>query len=105
MRIKAILFTIVLGLSGVSLLFALPGAAQTPATPTLVRIDLTKTEDLPRVAALEVPVYAHLTTPDDDYLLAILTLDQQKLVAALDLPLTILDPDATGASYYLIEAD
>jgi len=105
MRIKAILFAIVLGLSGVSLLFTLPGAAQTPATPALVRIDLNAAEDLTRVAALDVPVYAHLTTPDADYLLAILTPDQQKQIAALGLPLTTLDPDATGASYYLLESD
>ncbi len=105
MKVKALLFAIVLGLSGVLLLFALPGAAQIPATPALVRIDLADADDLTRVAALDVPVYAHLTTPDADYLLAILTPDRQKRVAALGLPLTILDPDATGASYYLIESD
>ena len=105
MRIKAILFAIVLGLSSVALLFALPGAAQTPVTPALVRIDLAGAADLARVAALDVPVYAHLTTPDADYLLAILTPDQQKSIAALGLFQTILDPDATGASYYLLESD
>jgi hypothetical protein len=105
MRIKAILFAIVLGLSSVSLLFALPGAAQTPATPALVRIDLAIADDLTRIAALDVPVYAHLTTPDADYLLAILAPDQQKQLAALGFPPTILDADATGASYYLLESD
>ncbi|MGC9394129.1 MAG: M28 family metallopeptidase, partial [Anaerolineae bacterium] len=103
MRIKAILFAIVLGLSAILPFFVLPGAAQPPTTPALVRIDLTSADDLARVAALDVPVYAHLTTPDTEYLLAVLTPDQQKLVAATDLPLTILDHDATGASYYLVE--
>ncbi len=105
MRIKTTLFAVVLGLSGVALLFALPGAAQTPATPALVRIDLTGTDDLARVAALNVPVYAYLTTPGADYLLAILAPDQQKNIAALGLSQTILDSDATGVSYYLLESD
>ena len=105
MKIKAILLAIVLGLSGVLGFVAAPGAAQIPATPALVRIDLANADDLARVAALDVPVYAHLTTPDADYLLAILTPDQQKQIAALRLPLTILDPDTTGASYYLLESD
>lgn len=105
MKIKALLFAIVLGLSGVLGFVAAPSAAQIPATPALVRIDLTDAEDLARVAALDVPVYAHLTTPDADYLLAILTPDQQRQIAALGLPLITLDPDATGASYYLLESD
>ncbi len=105
MKIKVLLLAIVLGLSGVLGFLAAPGAAQIPATPSLVRIDLAAVDDLARVAALDVPVYAHLTTPDTDYLLAILTPDQQRQIAALGLPLTILDPDATGAAYYLLESD
>ena len=105
MRIRAILLAIVLGLSGVLLCFALPGVAQTPATPALVRIEIDGAAGLARVAALDVPVYAHLTTPATDDLLAILTPDQQKQVAALGLRQTILDPDAIGAAYYLVESD
>jgi hypothetical protein len=105
MRIKAILLAFVLGLSGVLGFVAAPGVAQTPTTPALVRIDLVNANDVARVAALDVPVYAHLTAPTTDYLLAILTPDQQKRVALLGLPLTILDPNATGASYYLLESD
>ncbi len=105
MKIKMLLFAIVLGLSSVLVFVAAPGAAQIPAPPALVRIDLTSAEDLARVADLDVPVYAHLTTPDADYLLAVLTPDQQRQIAALGLPLTILDPDATGAAYYLLESD
>ncbi len=105
MKIKVLLFAIVLGLSGVLGFLAAPGAAQIPATPALVRIDLAGVDDLTRVAAFDVLVYAHLTTPDADYLLAILTPNQQKRIALLGLPLTTLDPDATGASYYLLESD
>ncbi len=105
MKIKVLLFAIVLGLSGVLVFVAAPGAAQIPATPALVRIDLAAVDDLARVAALDVPVYAHLTTPDADYLLAVLTPDEQRQIWALGLLLTTLDPDATDASYYLIESD
>lgn len=105
MRIKAMLCAIVLGLSGVLGFVAPPSAAQILPTPALVRIDLADADDLARVASLYVPVYAHLTTPEADYLLAILTPDQQRQIVALGLPLTTLDPDATGASYYLLESD
>lgn len=105
MKIKTLLFAIVLGLSGVLLLFAFPGAAQIPATPALVRIDLASAGDLTRMVTLNAPVYAHLTTPSADSLLAVLTPAEQRQVAALGLALTVLDPDATGALYYLIESD
>jgi len=105
MRIKAMLCAIVLGLSGLLGFVAAPSAAQIPPASALVRIDLADAADLARVAALDIPVYAHLTTPGADYLLAILVPDQQRQIAALSLSLTTLDPDATGASYYLLESD
>jgi len=104
-KMKALLFTLVLGVSYILLFLVRPGAAQTPTTPALVRIDLAGPDDLRRIAALNVPVYAHLTTPNADYLLAVLTADEQKQVTALGLALTLLDADAAGATYYLIESD
>ncbi len=104
MRIKALLFAIILGLSGLLLFLTLPGAAQRPAAPALVRLDLTAAADLTRLAALKVPVYAHLATSTSEYLLAVLTAAEQQQVAALGFESLLLDPDATGASYYLIES-
>ena len=105
MKTRALLFAIGLGLSGVLLLFKLPGAAQITTTPALVRIDLTGADDLARIDALNIPVYAHLTTANVDYLLAVLTPDQREQVAALGFSPTTLDPTAAGATYYLIETD
>ncbi|HQK15527.1 MAG TPA: M20/M25/M40 family metallo-hydrolase [Anaerolineae bacterium] len=105
MKVKALLLAIGLGLGGVWMCLAFPGAAQISTTPVLVRINLINADDLGRLAALEVPVYAHLTASTADYLLARLTPDEQKQVTGLGFSLTVLDPDATGASYYLLESD
>ena len=98
MKVKALLLAIGLGLGGVWMCLAFPGAAQISTTPVLVRINLINADDLGRLAALEVPVYAHLTASTADYLLARLTPDEQKQVTGLGFSLTVLDPDATGAS-------
>jgi hypothetical protein len=67
-------------------------------------VDLSGPEDLARVAALDLPIRAHLTAPGADYLLAVLAPGQQNQLRALGLTLTVLDLDATGAIYYLIES-
>lgn len=103
MKIWSLLCAIGLALLGIALTFTVPSAAQTPGTPALVRIDVAGTAALERVASLDIPIYAHITTPDADYLLAVLSPDQQKHVADLGFALTVLDPDTTNATYYLIE--
>ncbi len=97
-RLLSIALTLTLLLPGIS------GLAQPAGPPALVRIDLRGPGDLDRVAALGLPVHAHLTAPGADYLLAVLPPDQQGLLRSLDLAWTVLDPDARGARYYLIES-
>ena len=103
MKTKALLLAIALGLSGVLFVIAIPGAAQTPVPPVLARIDVDSAESLTRIATLDVPVYAHVTTPDADYLLVVLSSDEQKQLVTLGFGLTVLDSNATDATYYLIE--
>lgn len=102
---RTILFSALLGLGVVILVLAAPGLAQSPDEPALVRVDLAEPEDLTRAAALDLPVFAHLSVPGADYLLAVLTSGQQDQLRSLGLPLTVLDPDARGATYYLVESD
>jgi len=101
---QKVLFSTLLGLGLVALVLAAPGLAQSSDVPALVRIDLMGPEDLARVATLDLPVHAHLTAPGADYLLAVLTPQQQKQLRSLNLALTVLDPDARDAIYYLIES-
>ena len=100
---RLLLFTLLsLGLAGGTV--AHPGLAQPTGQSALVRVDLRSFEDLVRVDALGLPVIAHLTGPDADYLLAVLTPRQQGRLQMLGLPLTVLDPRASDATYYLIES-
>jgi hypothetical protein len=103
-EMQKVLFSTLLGLGLVVLVLAAPGLAQSSDVPALVRIDLMGPDDLARVAALDLPVHAHLTAPGADYLLAVLTPQQQKQLRSLNLALTVLDPDARDAIYYLIES-
>ena len=99
-----ILFSALVGLGLATLVVTAPGLGQPLRQLALVRIDLTGTDDLARLAVLELPVYAHLTAPGGDYLLAALTHQHQSHLLSLDFALTVLDPDARGAVYYLIES-
>jgi len=101
---RRILISVLFGLGLALLVLAVPGLAQRLDVPALVRIDLAGFEDLVRVDALGIPVYAHLTAPGTDYLLAVLTPEQQGQVRALGLALSVLDADARDAVYYLVES-
>ena len=101
---RRVLFPMLLGLGFAALVLAAPGLAQSLDVPALVRVDLTGPEDLARVAGMDLPVYAHLSAPSADYLLAVLTPEEQDQLRSLGLALRVLDPDATGAVYYLIES-
>jgi len=93
-----------MGLVLAALVLVAPVLSQQQGTPALVRIDLLGPDDLARVAALGLPVHAHLTAPGADYLLAVLTFQNQGRLQSLDLAWTVLDPDAQEAVYYLIES-
>ncbi|HUX75003.1 MAG TPA: M28 family peptidase, partial [Anaerolineae bacterium] len=101
---RRLLFSTLLGLGLAVLVLAAPGLAQSPDGLALVRVDLAGADDLARVDGLDVPIYAHLTVPGADYLLAVLTPQQQEQLRSLGLPLTVLDADAEGAVYYLVES-
>ncbi len=98
------LLFVLMGLGLAVLVLAAPVLSQQLGPLTLVRIDLRGPDDLARVVALDLPVHAHLTAPGVDYLLAVLTSQNQTLLQSLDLAWTVLDPDARGAVYYLIES-
>jgi hypothetical protein len=95
---------VLLGLGLAALILAVPALGQVQSPPSLVRIDVRESEDLARVAALDVPVVAHLTTPDADYLLVLLASQDQRRLQSLGLAWTVLDSDSSGAIYYLIES-
>ena len=101
---KRFLLAILLGLGLAVLTLAAPSLAQTGDLPALVRIDLTSPADLTRAAALDLHVLAHLATPDADYLLAVATPEEQDRLRGASLVATVLDPDARGGIYYLIES-
>jgi len=101
---RKVSISVLFGLGLALLVLAGPGLAQRPDVPALVRLDLTGFEDLARVAELDLPVYAHLTAPGADYLLAVLTPSQQEQVLRLGLALSVLDADARDAVYYLVES-
>ena len=96
--------SLLLGLGLAALVLAAPALGQRQNLPALVRIDLRGPDDLDRVAALGLPVHARLTPPGADYLLAVLTPQDQRDLRSLDLAWTILDPDASDAVYYLLES-
>lgn len=103
MKAWSILGAILLALTGIALIFAVPSAAQISKSPALVRIDAAGTDTVARIIALNIPIYAHLSAANTEYLLAILSPEQQKDVVSLGLALTVLDPDAADTTYYLIE--
>ncbi|MDY6876690.1 MAG: M28 family peptidase [Chloroflexota bacterium] len=98
------LLSLILGLGLAALVVAAPALGQHQSPPTLIRIDLREPDDLDRLASLGLPVFAHLTAPGADYLLAVLTPQDQRDLRSLDLAWTVLDPDAGDAAYYLIES-
>lgn len=99
------LLSALLGLGLAALVLAAPALGQYQSQPSLVRIDLRGPDDLARIAALGLPVHAHLTAPGTDYLLAVLVSQNQSRLQSLDLAWTVLDSDARDAAYYLIESD
>ena len=73
-----------------------------PPTPALVKIDLRAEEDLQRVKDRGLAVYAHLTTEDEDYLLAVATEDDLAFLTNQGLVCQVLDEELAPGGYYLV---
>jgi hypothetical protein len=68
----------------------------------LVKIDLRAEGDLQRVGASGLAVYAHLTTQDEDYLIAGATQDDLASLVSQGLAYRILDEELVPGEYYLV---
>jgi hypothetical protein len=75
--------------------------AQGPA-PALVKIDLRVEGDLQRIEASGLAIYAHLTTEDEDYLIAGATEDDLAFLASQGLAYRVLDEEFAPGEYYLV---
>ncbi|NLE43266.1 MAG: M20/M25/M40 family metallo-hydrolase, partial [Chloroflexi bacterium] len=93
---------IILSLALALTALSLPGRAQSPLALVHVRID--SISDLTRVDASGMPILAHLTGSNGDYLLARLSPDAQRQLASMGFAVSVLDANATGATYYLLES-
>jgi len=84
----------------------LPALMLTPEPPALLRIEVPSAGLLEQLAALDVPAHALLADSQGHMvLLAVLAPEQQRLARATGARITILDTDARGAIYYLVESD
>lgn len=70
--------------------------------PALVKIDLRAEGDLQQVEAMGLAVYAHLTTADEDYLIAGVTKDALTFLAGQGLDYRVLDEEFVPGEYYLV---
>ncbi|MBM4466087.1 MAG: M28 family peptidase [Chloroflexi bacterium] len=68
----------------------------------LVKIDLKAEGDLQQVEARGLAVYAHLTTEDEDYLIAEATEDDLDFLASQGLSYHVLDEKFAPGEYYLV---
>jgi hypothetical protein len=80
-----------------------PSMSQGPRpSPILVKIDLRAEGDLQRIEAGEIAIYAHLTTEDEEYLIAGATEDDLTFLASQDLAYRVLDEEFAPGEYYLV---
>ena len=70
--------------------------------PALVKIDLRAEGDLQRIEAGQIAVYAHLTTEDEDYLIAGASENDLAFLASQDLAYRVLDEEFVPGEYYLV---
>jgi hypothetical protein len=68
----------------------------------LVKVDLRTEGDLQRIEARKLAVYAHLTTEDEDYLIAGVTEDDLAFGASQGLTYRVLDEELVPGEYYLV---
>jgi hypothetical protein len=82
---------------------AFPALAQGPhSVLALVKVSLRAEGDLQQVEASGLPVYAHLTTEDEDYLIAGATEDDLAFLTRQGLTYLILDEELAPGEYYLV---
>jgi hypothetical protein len=82
---------------------AFPAMSQGPQpVSALVKVDLRTEDDLQRIEAREIAVYAHLTTEDEDYLIAGVTEDDLAFLASQGLTYRVLDEELIPGEYYLV---
>ena len=90
---------------------ALPAGSQGPEEtlaleraqgPVLVKIDLLGGADLQHSEASGLAIYAHLTTQDEDYLIAGAAPDDLSSLAVQDLDYHLLDREFAPGEYYLV---
>ncbi|MGA9351773.1 MAG: M28 family peptidase [Anaerolineae bacterium] len=94
------LFLIVVFIVGGS---SFPALSQGPRpVSALVKIDLGAEGDLQQVEASGLAVYAHLTTEDEDYLIAGVTKDDLAFLASQGLAYRVLDEELVPGGYYLV---
>jgi hypothetical protein len=79
-----------------------PVAATRSEAPSLVQIWWQTSADLDRVRASGVPVYAHLANAEGPYVLAGAGPGARAELQAQGLAFSVLDADASGASYYVV---
>jgi hypothetical protein len=70
--------------------------------PVLVKIDLKVESDLQRIETGELAVYAHLTTKDEDYLIASATEDDLAFLSSQGLTYRVLDEEFVAGEYYFV---
>ncbi len=81
---------------------AFPAMSQGPQPAALVKIDLKAKGDLQRIEAGGLAVYAHLTTEDEDYVIAGATEDDLASLASQGLTYRVLDEEFVPGEYYLV---
>lgn len=84
------------------------GVPQGQPPRALIKIDLAREDDLRRIEASGLPVYAHLVTGRREgtslspYLIAGATLDDQAALKREGFSISVLDEDVRGGKYYLV---
>ncbi|MBC8248921.1 MAG: M28 family peptidase, partial [Anaerolineales bacterium] len=82
---------------------AFPAMSQSPRpVSALVKIDLRAEGDLQRIEARKLAVYAHLTTEDEDYLIAGVTEEDLAFLTSQGLAYRLLDEEFVPGEYYLV---
>jgi len=99
-KLAVIWSLLLIAVSGVCGSSAMSQAPQ--PVPVLVKIDLRAEGDLQRVEAGGLAVYAHLTTGDEDYLIAGVTQDDLASLASQGLAYRVLDEEFVPGEYYLV---
>lgn len=95
----------ILMLTTSTVLGAMPNQPADAASEALVRLHLNRPADLELLAAMDMQIYARLSSQTgEQYLLLPATAAQQSRLSALGFTVDVLDSDTRRASYYLLTA-